>query len=57
MSQPEPAEMLTCLGGDLGNANVLVMNSRRLTEQYLPCLERRDSTPQSCCAAGFRPDL
>jgi hypothetical protein len=31
-----------------------VMNSRRFTAQYLPVLERKDSTPRYCRTAGFQ---
>src|SRR5262249_35795440 len=31
-----------------------VMNSRRSTAQYLPCLNERNSTPQYCCTAKFQ---
>jgi hypothetical protein len=30
------------------------MNSRRFTAQYLPVLERKDSTPRYCRTAGFQ---
>ena len=31
-----------------------LMNSRRFTAKYLPCLNGRDSISRYCCAAGFR---
>jgi len=38
-----------------------VMNSRRFTAQFLPCFNRKDSTPlvrhETYCGAGFRSRL